>query len=129
MLSQHATEYTVFVVFVMAIVAPFIWWLGKVISDRLFFNEMSHYQRIINRPDLMANEKFDLNGAAQLLTLAMVNAFQTQEVCLFVLDEETGYFRLASSLQKNDPRTAPRQRLMQKLMQGQNLLSICRLVG
>jgi signal transduction histidine kinase len=116
-LSQVATAYTVFVVFVMAILAPCIWWLGKVISDSLFFNEMSHYQRIINRPDMLANEKFDLNGAAQLLTLAMVNAFQTQEVCLFVLDEETGYFRLASQLQENDSQKAARQRLMQKLMQ------------
>ncbi len=117
-LLQHATAYTVFVVFVMAILAPFIWWLGKVISDRLFFNEMSYYQRIINRPDLMANEEFDLNGAAQLLSLAMVNAFQTREVCLFVLDEETGYFRLASQLQEDDAQKAARQRLMQKLMQG-----------
>ncbi|MHB8597133.1 MAG: sensor histidine kinase [Ktedonobacteraceae bacterium] len=116
-LSQHATAYTVFVVFVMAILAPCIWWLAKVISDRLFFNEMSHYQRIINRPDMLANEKFDLNGAAQLLILAMVNAFQTQEVCLFVLDEETGYFRLASQLQENVSQKAARQRLMQKLMQ------------
>lgn len=116
-LSQHAMAYSVFVVFAIAILAPFIWWLGKVIADRLFFNEMSHYQRIINRPDLMANEKFDLNGAARLLTMAMVNAFETQEVCLFVLDEETGYFRLASSLQENDTGTATNQRLMQKLEQ------------
>ncbi len=117
-LAQHATAYTVFVVFVMAILAPCIWWLAKVISDRLFFNEMSYYQRIINRPNMLANEKFDLNGAAQLLTLAMVNAFQTREVCLFVLDEETGYFRMASQLQEDDAQKAARQRLMQKLMQG-----------
>ena len=116
-MSQHATAYTIIVVLVIAIVAPFIWWLGKVISDRLFFNEMSQYQRIINRPDLMANEKFDLDEAAQLLTLAMVNAFQTQEVCLFVLDEETGYFRLASQLQEHDLHTATHQRLLQKLLQ------------
>lgn len=116
---QHATAYTVVVVLVIAILAPFVWWLAKVISDRLFFNEMSHYQRIINRPDLMANEKFDLNGAAQLLTLAMINAFQTQEVCLFVLDEETGYFRLTSQLQENDTSiaTATNQRLLQRLLQ------------
>jgi len=118
-LSQHATEYTVLVVFVMAILAPCIWGLAKVVADRLFFNEMSHYQRMINRPGMMANEKFDLNGAAQLLTLAMVNAFQTQEVCLFVLDEETGYFRLASQLQEKDPSTATttNQRLLQRLLQ------------
>ncbi|MEO8972318.1 MAG: ATP-binding protein [Ktedonobacteraceae bacterium] len=116
-LLQHATVFTIVVVFVMALLAPIIWWLAKIITDRLFFNEMSHYQRIINRPDMLSNEKFDLNGAAQLLTLAMVNAFATQEVCLFVLDEETGYFRLASHLEEDDPQTATHQRLMQRLMQ------------
>ncbi|HLX39048.1 MAG TPA: hypothetical protein VKR42_00870, partial [Ktedonobacteraceae bacterium] len=116
-LSQHATAYTIAVVLEVAILAPFIWWLGKVISDRLFFNEMSHYQRIINRPDLMADEKFDLNGAAQLLTLAIVNAFLTQEVCLFVLDEETGYFRLALPPQTNALQGTSHERLRQSLFQ------------
>jgi signal transduction histidine kinase len=115
-LYHVASAYAVVVVIMIAMLAPCIWWVAKIISDRLFFNEMSHYQHIIDRPDMLANEKFDLNGAAQLLTLAMVNAFKTQEVCLFVLDAETGYFRIASSPKEGAPHEVTHQQLVQRLL-------------
>ncbi len=116
-LSHVATEYTVFVVFMIAVLAPFIWWLAKIISDRLFFSEMSNYQRLVNKPDLFPDEKLDLDEVAQLLTLAVINTFQTQEVCLFVLDAETGYFRLASPPKEGQPQDTTRQQLVQLLLQ------------
>ncbi len=115
--SQDASPYAIFVLLAMAILAPCIWWLAKFVSEFFFFSEMSHYQRMINRPDMLSDEKLDLDGMAQLLTLAMVSAFQTQEVCLFVLDAETGYFRLASPPKEGDPNEATRQRLVQRLLQ------------
>jgi signal transduction histidine kinase len=112
-----ASAYTVFVVILIAILAPCIWWLAKIISDRLFFSEMSHYQHLINRPDMFSDEKLDLDEVAQLLTLSMICAFETQEVCLFVLDAETGYFRLALPPKEDDPNDAARKQLAQRLLQ------------
>src|SRR6266480_7093089 len=80
----------IFVLVAMGVLAPCVWVLARSITDRLFFTEMLHYRRLIEQPDALANETFDLNKASQLITIAAVNLFETQEVCLFVLDEDTG---------------------------------------
>ena len=115
--SQSASPYIVFALVAMTILAPCIWWLAKIVSEFFFFSEMSHYQRMINRPDMFSDEKLDLDGAVRLLTLAMVSAFETQDLCLFVLDAETGYFRLASPPKEGDLKDESRQRLVQRLKQ------------
>lgn len=115
--SQNASTYAIFMVFLIAMVAPLIWWLGKVITASAFFSEMAHYQRMINRADVLTDEKVDLDEAARLLTLASVNTFGTQEVCLFVLDEETGYFALTPQEMEGVYNTVRRQRLLERLTQ------------
>src|SRR5260370_17248651 len=48
--------------------------------------------------------------------MAAVNAFETQEVCLFVLDEDTGYYRLSPVLREDNPNGTNRRRLVQQLL-------------
>src|SRR5437660_1731912 len=85
LLYRNVTAYVVCVVAVMAVLGPCTWWLAQAVTERLFFSEILHYRRLIDNPDIIANETFDLNEASRLLTLAILNAFETQEVCFFVL--------------------------------------------
>ena len=116
LLSGNVAAYVVGVVAVMAVLGPCTWWLTHVVTERLFFSEILHYRRLIDNPDIMADETFDLNEASSLITLAAVNVFETQEVCLFVLDEDTGYYRLYPSFKEDDPNDAPRRPLVQRLL-------------
>src|SRR5205823_2561115 len=74
--------FVIFLLVTMGVLAPCIWALARNITDRLFFSEMLHYRRLIERPDALANETFDLNKASQLITIAALSLFETQEVCL-----------------------------------------------
>jgi len=115
-LSQAISSYVVFVVVAMALLSPCMWWLAKLATERLFFSEILHYRTLIDSPDIMSSETFDLNEAARLLTLAAVNTFETQEVCLFVLDEDTGCFQLYPLLTEEDPNDGTRRALAQRIL-------------
>ena len=114
--TGDATARIVFIAIVLLILGPCAWWLSHVITERLFFSEIVHYRRLIEKPDLLTREPFDLDEASALLTMAAVNAFETQEVCLFVLDEDTGYYRLSPVLREDNPNDTNRRRLVQQLL-------------
>lgn len=116
MLAKDISTYVVGVVIAMALLSPLVWWLMRLVTERIFFNEMSHFRKMVDSPDLMSSETFDLNEAAQLLSLAAVNMFETQEVCLFVLDEDTGCYRLYPPLKDDDTDEAARQNLAQRVL-------------
>ena len=115
-LSKTISSYVVFVVIAMALLSPCAWWLAKLATERLFFSEILHYRTLIDSPDIMSSETFDLNEAARLLTLAAVNTFETQEVCLFVLDEDTGCFQLYPLGKEEDPHNTTRRDLAQRIL-------------
>src|SRR6266446_2728222 len=114
--SGNTIARTIFITSFLLILGPCAWWLAHVITERLFFSEIVHYRRLIEKPDLLTRETFDLDKASELLTLAAVNAFETQEVCLFVLDEDTGYYRLSPVLREDTPNDTSRRRLVQQLL-------------
>ena len=114
-LSKYAAVYLACIVVVMGVLGPCVWWLAKVVTERLFFSEMLHYRRLIKSSDIITDEAFDLDEASQLLTLAAVNTFETEEVCLFVLDDDTGYYRLYPVLKDDEASDAPRRSLVQRL--------------
>ncbi|MGI9059289.1 MAG: sensor histidine kinase [Ktedonobacteraceae bacterium] len=116
MLSKSISSYVVIVVIAMALLSPCIWWLAKLATERLFFSEILHYRTLIDSPDIMSSETFDLNEAARLLTIAAVNTFETQEVCLFVLDEDTGCFQLYPLGKEEDPHDVARHDLAQRIL-------------
>jgi len=115
-LAKNISAYVIFVVIVMALLAPVIWWLAKLATERLFFSEILRYRKLIDSPDIMSGETFDLNEAAQLLTLTAINTFETQEVCLFVLDEDTGCFHLYPQIKDDDPQERDRRNLAQRVL-------------
>jgi signal transduction histidine kinase len=109
----------IFSVVLMAILGPITWWFAHFLVERLFFSEMLHYRRLVENntnTDLMASETFDIDEAARLLTTAALNVFETQEICVYVLDGETNTFRLYPPLNENSQsQQASRSSLVQRL--------------
>jgi signal transduction histidine kinase len=114
--SGNPVAWTISVVVALLILGPCVWWLAHVVTERLFFSEIVHYRRLVDSPVLLTRETFDLDEASELLAIAVVNAFEMQEVCLLVLDEDTGYYRLSPALKQDDPDDASRERLVQHLL-------------
>jgi signal transduction histidine kinase len=99
----------------MAVLGPLTWWLARLTTEQLFFPEFRYYHRHMQRPELLTRETFDLNKASELLLLAMMQAFETQEMCLYVLDERTGYFHLAPTLEASQVQGMMRGQLLWQL--------------
>ncbi|HVU67582.1 MAG TPA: GAF domain-containing sensor histidine kinase [Ktedonobacteraceae bacterium] len=108
-------EHIISVTATMALLGPLIWWLARLSTERLFFPEFHYYRLHMQRPELLARETFDLNKAAELLLMATIQAFETQEVCLYVLDERTGYFHLAPALEGGQGQGMMRGQLLWQL--------------
>ncbi len=113
-LNQSA--YIAVVALCLVVLAPFVWWLAHLITERLFFNEIRHYRPLIEKPALLVRETFDINEAAKLLTLTFVQAFEIDEVCLYVLDQESGQYQLAPELNSSGQQDAIRYHLAQLLL-------------
>ena len=94
---------TICIAIVMALLAPLVWYVSRHTTERLFFSENVHYRRLVERFDRLGSETIDLPQAAQLLTQATINVFETTEVCLFVLDDDTGNYQLYPSLSQEAP--------------------------
>lgn len=90
---------TISVTVSMAVLGTATWWLARLATERLFFPEIRYYRLHMQRPELLTRETFDLSEASELLLLSVMQAFETQEVCLYVLDEKTGYYHLAPALE------------------------------
>src|SRR6266852_9760013 len=116
-LSGDFVAYSVCVIASMAALGPLTWWLAYQLTDRLFFSEIKYYRRLVEQPGQLSREKLDISGAARLITMAATNVFGTQEVCLYMLDEDTGHYRLYPPLADDDTSDAPRRSFIQRLLQ------------
>ncbi|HEY7415845.1 MAG TPA: GAF domain-containing protein, partial [Ktedonobacteraceae bacterium] len=112
---SRISPYAAMLILVTALLAPCMWWLSRKITGHVFFSEMTHYRRVIERPALLSEESFELDEIARLLTLAAVDVFETSQVCLFVLDEGAGSFRIHPPLCE-DAADAPRRDLIDALL-------------
>ncbi|HLZ59579.1 MAG TPA: ATP-binding protein [Ktedonosporobacter sp.] len=99
----------------MAVLSPLTWWLARVMTERLFFSEIRHHRRIIEQPNLLDDEILDVEGAARLLTVAAEQTFEIPRVCLFVLDESYGSYRVFPKL-KDGSEDAPRRSLIKQFL-------------
>lgn len=115
-LSRDIVAYTICIVVTMAVLGLLAWWLAHVITERLFFSESAYYRRLIDQPDLLARKTFDIGGAAELITTAAVNAFETQEACLYVLDNDTGRYQLYPPFRDDNLKNDPRRSFVQRLL-------------
>ena len=100
---------------IMALLGPLTWWLARLTTERLFFPEFRYYRLHMQRPESLSRETFDLNNASELLLLAIMQTFETQEVCLYVLDERTGYYHLAPALETYRSQRVMRGQLLWQL--------------
>ena len=113
----NPTAYTAVIALCLVVLAPLVWWLAHLVTERLFFNEIRHYRHFIEKPAQLASETFDIHEAAELLTLALVHAFEIDEVCLYVLDGKSGYYQLVPDLDESDQRDVARQRLARLVLE------------
>ncbi len=119
-IGSYPAIHTGVVVAALAIMAPCTWWLAHVAMEKLFFNEVRHYHRLLEKPDELMRETMNVDEFSELLTLAAVETFETQEVCLFVFDRDTGCFQIAPPLHgddANDAKDAARARLAHRLFE------------
>jgi signal transduction histidine kinase len=108
-------EHIIVVTVAMALLGPLMWWLARLLTDQLFFPEFRHYRHHMQRPETFARETFDLDKASELLLLATMQAFETSDVCLYVLDERTGHYHLAPALETLRPQRAMGGQLLWQL--------------
>ncbi|MDQ6660781.1 MAG: hypothetical protein M3Z24_07435, partial [Chloroflexota bacterium] len=115
-LSNNAVARDIVIIVAMVVLVPLVLWGAKVVTDHLFFKEMLHYRQLIEKADTFEEETIDLDEAARLLTLAAINVFETQEICLFVLDNNSGCYCISPVL-KEDEQDAQRFRFAEQLLQ------------
>lgn len=106
--SEEMSFYIIFVASISALLVPAIWKLSKVVTERLFFDELRYYHRLIDEPALPMDDTLSLEDASRLLTLAAVNTFSNPNVCLFVFEESFGYYRVSPELSENTDDTSRR---------------------
>src|SRR5690348_14613021 len=61
----NQTAHVAVVAFCLVVLAPLVWWLAHLITERLFFNEIRHYRHFIEKPAQLAHETFDIHEAAE----------------------------------------------------------------
>ena len=90
------------------------WWLARLVTERLFFREILHYRRSLDKPSIVTDEVISVRDAASLITSTAIHTFDTPYVCVFVLDEGRGQFTLAPAL-ADQPGDASREALLASL--------------
>ncbi len=95
------------VIIASIILAPTIWWLAKMLTERVLFKESLNARQLIDEPIKVGSEVLDLENIGQIITEAALQTFKTTQVCLFVLVEDTGWYHMfprLSDVQKDEPR-------------------------
>jgi len=116
----HTLHYQTYVLYLFIVsclsasVAPFALWLARLVTERLFFRELLHYQRVLNEPSLITDEVMSVDDAASLITSAAVHTFNTSSACVFSFDERHGLFVLYPELEE-EPRDPARRTLLASL--------------
>lgn len=116
LLKGTITQTVIVVAAFSAILAPCAWWAAKISTDRLFFDELRHYRRIIDAANLPLDRAMNVAEAARLFTLAVTQTFEVSHVCLFVLNEGAGAFDIAPPL-RPDLEDEGRRQMLHTLLQ------------
>ncbi|WP_162004870.1 ATP-binding protein [Dictyobacter vulcani] len=95
---RHRNIYALLIVGVATGLSPIAWWLAKVLTEKVFFREVTQYRRFLKEPTIIADETLEIADAASLITSAAIYTFDTAQVCVFVFDESSGQYRLYPEL-------------------------------
>lgn len=83
------------------LLAPYVWWLARRLTERFFFPETAFYAtRLKEAHARQGLETFDLLLAGHQLVLDVITTLQSPEACIFVLDEEAQNFRMLALPQR-----------------------------
>jgi signal transduction histidine kinase len=93
----------------LLVLGSLTWWGVRTATERLFFNEIRHYRKLLSRPERLARDSSDLAEAAWLVATAAGEAFGTVAACVFILDEESGCYRPYFPLNREDSRHLAQQ--------------------
>ncbi len=107
--------YTIYVAIEIAILGPTIWRAALYLTEHLFFRESIAYRQLIEKPALLAHQDVDLIEASRLITTAVNETLETSDVCLFVLDEESGSYQLRPMIDDKGLDRYNRYRICQQL--------------
>src|SRR5579872_6112172 len=58
LLPNGRVEPVILAVIMIGMLGPCVWWLARVVTEHLFFHEMRHYRRLIDRADMISGEGF-----------------------------------------------------------------------
>lgn len=79
--------FSVVILSLLAVLSPCAWFLAKAGTERIFFDEVRHYRRFFKTPTTVGEHMLTLDEVARHLVTAARQAFETPDVCLFVLSE------------------------------------------
>src|SRR6266568_3631600 len=122
LLSSHTVAFALAITTALVVLGPLVWRGAQRSTERLFFSEIAHYRRLIERPALLTRESLDVNRSARLITVAVIDILETEEACLFVLDESGRYRLYPPLIDDGQPDNTPRRLLLERLKQSENTL-------
>lgn len=122
---QHRNLYALLIVGAATCLSPVAWWLAKVLTEKVFFREVTQYRRFLKEPTVISDETLEIADAASLITSAAIYTFDTAQVCVFVFDESSGQYRLYPELTDGAGDESRRSLLHSLLRIFQLPLSIC----
>ena len=124
LLSSHTVAFALTITIALVVLGPLVWRGAQQSTERLFFSEIAHYRRLVERPALLTRESLDVNRSARLITVAVINILETEEACLFVLDESGRYRLYPPLIDDGQPDSTPRRLLLERLMLSENTLIV-----
>jgi len=116
-LSSQRISFAAFcsVVF-LGILSPFVWSRARGVTDRLFFPDVLHYRRLLEKPTtLLGDETLTLDKAAELVTLSAVTTFDTRRVVFLALNVNGDAFIACPPLQLDDANDFLRNEVLQRV--------------
>ncbi|GCE16946.1 sensor histidine kinase [Dictyobacter kobayashii] len=97
----HRNLYELLIVCLVTFLAPAVWWLAKMLSEKIFFREISRYRRLLVDSTMLTDETLEVRDAASLITAVAIRIFETAQVCVFVFDESREQYCLSPALVDN----------------------------
>lgn len=79
---------------ITALLTPLLFRFTNIYTDKLFFHEMSQYRRFTAISTTLADTMLNLREVSLLITTTLMQTFETTAICLFVLEEEHGCYRI-----------------------------------
>ena len=102
---------------VLVWLSPIFWRVSQFATKRLLFYELLTYRERLQNPAYFVTDVSDRKAVAAPFVQAIEAVMGTSPTCLFLFDEEAGYYSLYPAL---DPADLQRQHLLEGVLQAVN---------